>query len=243
MRATEWTADQDATIRTRRLAGATYDEIADAVGSSRTTVRRRCDALGLPPPFTWTPERDRVLAERRDEGVPVEKVAAELGCGEKAVYARYKALDLDISRPRVEWTPDRDRVITEMILAGKPAGEVADSLGLSCVSVNLRRRALGLPVMRSKFSGGGERYGLPRTMSGEQVRVLLALTGGPLLATDISRQAGDPHEHVVKRLDYLKKLGYVFSVRSGVKLYHLYALTLRTITLLENAPDADPGTD
>lgn len=92
-----WTEADDALLRDMRRRNMGPGACAEVFGCSRSSVRNRVKALGLPPiNQVWTAEMDRVLADLRASGKGLRICAARIGVD---IHTCRKRLDV-IGLPR-----------------------------------------------------------------------------------------------------------------------------------------------
>lgn len=99
-----WTPERVQYLR-ENVATMTYEELAERLDVSVTTVRTKATLLGVQRPHGWTDERvARLRAEVAEAGV--REMARRLDLSEETVRLKMKELGLTVSRRR-RWTDER----------------------------------------------------------------------------------------------------------------------------------------
>lgn len=208
--------------------------LASALGVSHSSVSYWRKKLGLPPADQRTISRKRV-AELHARGWADEAIAAELGCHRTGVGKVRRSLGLPAHRSKSETFAPKMR---------------AHYLRRTAAAGVRSLRQLNPDAYRRNSRSLARRYGLPDDLFRVQVRVVLALAGGPRTAAQLAGDTGRgqpringyhrfgcPHCPSGNYLTDLVRRGIVLAVRQpGRRPTRTYLLTAAAIDMLSAAP-------
>lgn len=218
----------------RRLvaAGASGADIRKAFGITTTTFTYWRNKLGVGPVWWRRCDPARVRAMVGD-GKTDRQIAGELGCGVDRVLKTRKRLGLAPNDGRA--TAEYKAAQSELMKRRAASGDI-----------HARRR--------ESFAAGRtalcERFRLPGSLLPAQVQIVVTLaTSGPMQVNALADRLGRspnangyvrfayPHAAGGNLLTALRKLGLIFSVRTGTGA--LYSLTPHCLDLLASATTYD----
>ncbi len=166
-----WSPDEDATLRRMIAAGASYAEIAAAIGNGRTrsSTKERASKIGLrseqrsTPDMAdarpWTPENIDEVRNMLAAGMSRKQVADATGRGFHGIKHVMKLhgiranssrpINTPACRPDV-WTADEDARLKSLILDGLTYRQIADVMGRSVNALESRAFKKGLSPRKAR---------------------------------------------------------------------------------------------
>lgn len=137
-----WTADRDAAVAEMCRAGRGVHEIAQAMGATIRTIRRRIDRLrtnGILPRSIrpWTGAEVRRLSEMVAAGMADDAIAGALGRTRGAVIDMRQRSGVRRPDYAPRWSDDERAVVREMVRRGHTSAEIGAHIGRSRTAVRV----------------------------------------------------------------------------------------------------------
>lgn len=227
---TNWTPEQDETIRTV-FPSLGPQAVAERLNRSYCAVRSRAVRLGVRTKRRWTPEEDQQLRASYKKEAAAE-IAARLRRTFPAVVQRAAALGLaDKYEKRPSKTPQFIARYRRLHARGLSDAEIAVKLGTDRPYLNALRRELGLPDNRCsrhslslsrarlkeqlaragacsfaelrhrRIKALNRSYGLPEDLAPRELQIVLVLARGPATKAAICRELGLSYANPQKALN------------------------------------------
>lgn len=153
----KWTLPPDAVERWQ--SGESLNDLAQAYGTSKTTLLRALKKAGGVPPAAWEPPPD--AADRYQAGESLKDLAADYGTSPQTLGRRLRSAGVELRgyakterhRTRLseaKTTPIDESLLRELAAQGMSCLDMAPELGVSEEVVRERMVRLGIPRLAAK---------------------------------------------------------------------------------------------